>query len=192
MVAGSSRILLRLRDCRMTETMRRHLSSHGYVRVKVGDRWEYEHRLVAEQVLARPLRPGETVHHRNGIKTDNAPDNLEVCASAAHHFAHHRKAGRRLRLPDEPNPVVGCACGCGITFTQFDGKGRWRAFAPGHSLKTGKLSAEILKLLSGGPMRLRDLIAATGRTQSMIGLQMFRLKYGGLVRQASYGIWALV
>lgn len=44
-----------------------------------------EHRLVIEQQLGRWLRPEEVVHHRNGKKDDNCPDNLQLFASNAEH-----------------------------------------------------------------------------------------------------------
>jgi hypothetical protein len=52
----------------------------GYVRLTLPEdgRRVLEHVYVKEQELGRRLAPGENVHHKNGIKHDNDPDNLEL------------------------------------------------------------------------------------------------------------------
>ena len=69
------------------------VNSNGYVEGRV---WRSgkcfrvkQARWVMEQVLGRPLTRQEIPHHKNEIKTDNRPENLEVKELGEHTTYHH-------------------------------------------------------------------------------------------------------
>jgi hypothetical protein len=49
---------------------------------------KYVHRLIAAEMVGRDLLPGEQIHHINGDRRDNRPENLEVVSAHEHRQRH--------------------------------------------------------------------------------------------------------
>ena len=64
----------------------RRIDADGYVQIRTPGGYILEHRLVMEELIGRQLSPNEVVHHKNGKKADNSPENLLLFRNNGEHL----------------------------------------------------------------------------------------------------------
>ena len=63
--------------------------STGYVYLRDGSGKNIaEHRYIMSKIIGRELNQAEQVHHINGIRNDNRPENLVLLSRAGHNIIH--------------------------------------------------------------------------------------------------------
>jgi hypothetical protein len=83
----------------------RSLGTRGYIFRYVPDHpyayngYILEHRAVMEEILGRILDPEEVVHHIDGKKENNEPENLMLFKNASEHLKYHIMLRRLAKKP---------------------------------------------------------------------------------------------
>lgn len=106
---------LRAADIPVIKTKRRR--KHPY-KQRVGDDGEMiqEHRYIMQKHLGRKLRADEHVHHIDGVKDNNALENLVVLTKSEHHRLHGLEGKNRMKHHDYTGFKHICQA-CGAAFT---------------------------------------------------------------------------
>lgn len=77
-----------------------------YKAIKVNHSKENYHRYVAERIIGRKLTREEIVHHKDGNKLNNEPENLQVMPLESHARLHGRQTRNTAKLQPIDLPLI--------------------------------------------------------------------------------------
>ena len=64
---------------------------NGYLQVQLDGKWEWLHRIIAAEKMGADIFEGFEVHHIDGNKQNNHPDNLKVLSKEEHQEIHQQQ-----------------------------------------------------------------------------------------------------
>jgi|GEM_PF-3064023 len=64
---------------------------NGYIQVKIDGDWQWLHRVIAKEKMGSDIFEGFEVHHIDGDRQNNHPDNLKVLSKEEHQAIHQQK-----------------------------------------------------------------------------------------------------
>ena len=84
----------------------KHTNQFGYVMIKVNQKWVLEHRHVYEQVYG-PIPEGWIIHHIDGRRDNNPPENLIALPRSKHSTTYlmKMKTDRIIELEEQVNQL---------------------------------------------------------------------------------------
>jgi hypothetical protein len=176
----------------------RILTSHGYVRILVGTDhphadckgYAYEHRIVAMEMIGRELKHNEIVHHLNGVKTDNRPENIVIVTSNADHLSVYHRQRKDLRPVNGENPIRECECGCGKKFYTYDKSNRPRKYKHSSHAQQREVQDLIIEFLQQGPKNITEIkIYCQPHTTTPCSITALHKR--GIIVQEKRGVWKL-
>ena len=80
--------------------------SSEYKAIKINRRKENVHRYIAKTMLGRTLLSNEVVHHKDGDKLNNDPNNLMILSLREHARLHGRQTRNSAKLQPIDIPLI--------------------------------------------------------------------------------------
>ena len=76
------------------------INHKGYTMIYIPKKgkYAYEHRIVMEKIMGRPLKNSEIVHHLNRNKSDNRPENLALVSGSINTTEHHKFVKKAIKF----------------------------------------------------------------------------------------------
>lgn len=73
------------------------IKHQGYIAIRIGSGYVYEHILIVEEFIKRRLRKDEVIHHIDGDRSNNDLKNLQLMTDIEHKRMHKLNFWRKIK-----------------------------------------------------------------------------------------------